>query len=241
LLDSLRLAIDNYKTNGDSSGAELVNLTTRAKTLLSLRNKEDGTNLLTVIQGREKLNKLLKKGLSALQTDDENEIPNQKATEEVAFESTKTKSEKSVNVESATGLQGDITTAFENLRQQEVHTGPNQSDKPSFPNTSKNGEREMKAPPGPQVVEKASSIFKPSQAAAEAETPTVVPAFVFGATGNFLLIFMCNFHVLSDLLSIYVCKLHWNLITMFVCQVHFLLIFICNFHVSKSFSSDLHM
>ena len=28
--------------------------------------------------------------------------------------------------------------------------------------------------------------------------------------GNFLLIYICNFHVLSDLLLIYICKLHWN-------------------------------
>ena len=29
-------------------------------------------------------------------------------------------------------------------------------------------------------------------------------------SGNFLLIYICNFHVLSDLLLIYICKLHWN-------------------------------
>ena len=40
-----------------------------------------------------------------------------------------------------------------------------------------------------------------------------------------------NFHVLNYLLLIFICKLHWNLNTMFVCQVHFLLIYICNFHV----------
>jgi hypothetical protein len=28
--------------------------------------------------------------------------------------------------------------------------------------------------------------------------------------GNFLLIYICNFHVLSHLLFIYICKLHWN-------------------------------
>ena len=28
--------------------------------------------------------------------------------------------------------------------------------------------------------------------------------------GNFLLIYICNFHVLSNLLLIYICKLHWN-------------------------------
>ena len=38
-------------------------------------------------------------------------------------------------------------------------------------------------------------------------------------------------HVLSNLLLIYICKLYWNLNTMFVCQVHFLLIYIWNFHV----------
>ena len=31
-------------------------------------------------------------------------------------------------------------------------------------------------------------------------------------SGNFLLIYMCNFHVLSNLLFIYICKFHWNLI-----------------------------
>ena len=28
-------------------------------------------------------------------------------------------------------------------------------------------------------------------------------------SGKFLLIYICNFHVLSDLLLIYICKLHW--------------------------------
>ena len=28
--------------------------------------------------------------------------------------------------------------------------------------------------------------------------------------GKFLLIYICNFHVLSHLLFIYICKLHWN-------------------------------
>ena len=37
--------------------------------------------------------------------------------------------------------------------------------------------------------------------------------------GKFLLIYICNFHVLSNLLLIYICKLHWNLNTIFVCQV----------------------
>ena len=37
--------------------------------------------------------------------------------------------------------------------------------------------------------------------------------------GSFLLIYICNFHVLSHLLLIYIYKLHWNLHTMFVCQV----------------------
>ena len=31
------------------------------------------------------------------------------------------------------------------------------------------------------------------------------------AAGKFLLIYICNFHVLSNLLLIYICKLHWNL------------------------------
>jgi hypothetical protein len=29
--------------------------------------------------------------------------------------------------------------------------------------------------------------------------------------GNFLLIYICNFHVLNHLLLIYIFKLHWNL------------------------------
>jgi hypothetical protein len=40
--------------------------------------------------------------------------------------------------------------------------------------------------------------------------------------GNFLLIYICNFHVLSHLLLIYICKLHWNLNSMFVSQVNYL-------------------
>ena len=39
--------------------------------------------------------------------------------------------------------------------------------------------------------------------------------------GNSLMIYICNFHVLSHLLLIYICKLHWNLNTMFVCQVNY--------------------
>ena len=30
-------------------------------------------------------------------------------------------------------------------------------------------------------------------------------------SGNFLLIYICNFHVLSHLLLIYICKLHWDI------------------------------
>ena len=41
-------------------------------------------------------------------------------------------------------------------------------------------------------------------------------------SGNFHLIYIYNFHVLSNLLLIYICKLHWNLNTMFVCQVNFI-------------------
>ena len=37
--------------------------------------------------------------------------------------------------------------------------------------------------------------------------------------GESLLIYISIFHVLNDLLLIYICKLHWNLNTMFVCQV----------------------
>ena len=38
--------------------------------------------------------------------------------------------------------------------------------------------------------------------------------------GKSLMIYICNFHVLSFSLFIYICKLHWNLNTMFVCQVN---------------------
>jgi hypothetical protein len=38
-------------------------------------------------------------------------------------------------------------------------------------------------------------------------------------------------YVLRHLLLIYICKLHWNTNTMFVCQVQFLLIYIWVFHV----------
>ena len=34
---------------------------------------------------------------------------------------------------------------------------------------------------------------------------------LFLEEGNFLLIYICNFHVLSHFLLIYICKLHWNL------------------------------
>jgi hypothetical protein len=46
-----------------------------------------------------------------------------------------------------------------------------------------------------------------------------------------LLIYIWNFHVLNHLLLVYMCKLHWNLNTMFVWQVNYLLIYVWNFHV----------
>jgi hypothetical protein len=70
--------------------------------------------------------------------------------------------------------------------------------------------------------------------------------------GNFLLIYIFNFHVLSHLLLIYICKLHWNFdnLTSFsylkvsLCREilslnnsfgNFLLIYKCNFHVLNNF------
>jgi hypothetical protein len=41
------------------------------------------------------------------------------------------------------------------------------------------------------------------------------------SSGKLPLIYICNFHVLSNLLLIYICKLHRNLNTMFVCQVNY--------------------
>jgi hypothetical protein len=38
--------------------------------------------------------------------------------------------------------------------------------------------------------------------------------------GKSLLIYICNYHVLSHLLLIYICKLHWNLNAIFECQVN---------------------
>ena len=31
-------------------------------------------------------------------------------------------------------------------------------------------------------------------------------------SGDLLMIYICNFHVLSHLLLIYICKLHWNIV-----------------------------
>ena len=39
---------------------------------------------------------------------------------------------------------------------------------------------------------------------------------------NLHMIYICTFHVFIDLLWIYICKLHWNLNTMFVCQVNYI-------------------
>ena len=41
------------------------------------------------------------------------------------------------------------------------------------------------------------------------------------ASGKLLMIYIWNFHVLNHLLLIYMCKLHWNLNTMFLCQVNY--------------------
>ena len=38
-----------------------------------------------------------------------------------------------------------------------------------------------------------------------------------GLIGNSLLIYICNFHVLSHLLLIYICKLHWNFLAVCLC------------------------
>ena len=49
----------------------------------------------------------------------------------------------------------------------------------------------------------------------------VRPSTASGArrqAGKLLLIYICNFHVLSNLLLIYICKLHWNFNTMFECH-----------------------
>ena len=43
----------------------------------------------------------------------------------------------------------------------------------------------------------------------------------YKCAGKLLLIYICNFHVLSHLLLIYICKLHWNLDMIFVCQVNY--------------------
>ena len=40
-------------------------------------------------------------------------------------------------------------------------------------------------------------------------------------SGKLLLFYIYSFHVLIHLLLIYICKLHWNLNTMFVCQVNY--------------------
>ena len=62
--------------------------------------------------------------------------------------------------------------------------------------------------------------------------------------GKLLMIYICNIHVLSHLLLNYIWKLHWNLHTIFVCQVNsfwftyvifhvlndLLLIYICKLH-----------
>ena len=62
-------------------------------------------------------------------------------------------------------------------------------------------------------------------------TDLTITTILKTCSGNFLLIYIWNFqHVLSHLLLNNICKLHWNLNTMFVCQVHFLLIYIRNFH-----------
>ena len=64
-------------------------------------------------------------------------------------------------------------------------------------------------------------------------------------SGKFLLIYICNFHVLSNLLLIYLCKLHWNL-TMFSINCiltdknkHVLELLSSDF--KGKFPSDLHM
>jgi hypothetical protein len=46
-------------------------------------------------------------------------------------------------------------------------------------------------------------------------------ATVHMVIGKLLRIYICNFHILSHLLLIYIRKLHWNLNTIFVCQVNY--------------------
>jgi hypothetical protein len=37
-----------------------------------------------------------------------------------------------------------------------------------------------------------------------------IPGMLFDPKVHFLLIYICNFHVLSHIPLIYICKLHWN-------------------------------
>ena len=37
-------------------------------------------------------------------------------------------------------------------------------------------------------------------------------------SGKLLMIYMCNFHVLSNLLLIYICKLHWNFLKVLILE-----------------------
>ena len=47
----------------------------------------------------------------------------------------------------------------------------------------------------------------------EGEDVFIPMACLIGGQVHFLLICICNFHVISNLLLIYICKLHWNLIS----------------------------
>ena len=74
------------------------------------------------------------------------------------------------------------------------------------------------------------SFFVEAQGIAKALTD-------FIKSGNFLMIYIWNFHVLSHLLLIYICKLHWNLLLTISNQILilyigiFLMIYIYKFHV----------
>ena len=70
----------------------------------------------------------------------------------------------------------------------------------------------------------AKSSFRPPReycVAIAVRGSELFPASEAIKSGKLLMICICNFHVLSNLLLIYICKLHWNLNTMFVCQVNY--------------------
>ena len=99
-----------------------------------------------------------------------------------------------------------------------LHWNPNARFFPSF-TTATRPKRKSWVQICPRRSQRRTSCCIPTKRPLTASTLTAMQR----SSSGVMSCSVCNFLVLSNLLLIYICKLHWNLNTMFVCQVNYLL------------------